>query len=104
MDNWQINANSQILSKKKKNANSQIILTFGVAMDQIKQEYLNSNFIILSFVQKVNIQSPLSLSKKSGKKMLIIQIPLKKKKNVLSPPISFSHEKRQQEWDGDQMK
>lgn len=92
MDNWQINANSQI------------ILTFGVAMDQIKQEYLNSNFIILSFVQKVNIQSPLSLSKKSGKKMLIIQIPLKKKKNVLSPPISFSHEKRQQEWDGDQMK
>lgn len=73
-------------------------------MDQIKQEYLNSNFIILSFVQKVNIQSPLSLSKKSGKKMLIIQIPLKKKKNVLSPPISFSHEKRQQEWDGDQMK
>lgn len=80
MDNWQINANSQILSKKKKkNANSQIILTFGVAMDQIKQEYLNSNFIILSFVKKVNIQSPLSLSKKSGKKMLIIQIPLKKK-------------------------
>ena len=64
-------------------------------MDQIIQD-LNSNFIILSFVQKVNIQSPLFLSKKKWKKdvdhsdsfFFIIII------FVLSPPISFSHEKR----------